>query len=79
VEYIWVSLLGGLVGAGEFLSRYRDQPSAPFRSAAGWSYVLLNSAVACFGLWLLQTLKVQFVAADKVEIQATLSRCVKIT
>jgi hypothetical protein len=73
LEYVWVVLLGGLVGAGEIVSRYRDQPSAPFRSPVGWSYVLLNSAAACLGLWLLHTFKVQFVAKDKSEIQTTLT------
>jgi hypothetical protein len=34
LDFLWVALLGGLVGTGEPITRYRDAPTAVLRSAA---------------------------------------------
>ena len=47
--------LGDLVGVGELVSRYRDEPAAAFRSAAAYCYLGLNAVAGVLGLALVHT------------------------
>lgn len=48
--YLCVAGLGGLVGAGELISRYQDAPRQAILSAPGLFYVLLNVLVSVLAL-----------------------------
>jgi hypothetical protein len=49
-DWILVGLLGGTVGIGELLSRYRDAPIKALLSPPATAYVLLNAAAAVLAL-----------------------------
>jgi hypothetical protein len=49
-DYLWVALLGGLVGTGELISRYRDEPGRVFRAPPAYLYIALNVVAAMAGL-----------------------------
>lgn len=53
-------LLGGLVGTGELISRYRDAPSAVLRSAAAWIYLALNGLASVMALTLVRAFDIEF-------------------
>ena len=51
-EWLTVSIIGGGVGAGELIARYRDAPSRALGTIPAWIYIALNIAasIAAFGL-----------------------------
>lgn len=51
-SYIVAGALGGLVGLGELLSRYRDDSVRTMAGAGAWTYVLLNTAASVGALYL---------------------------
>jgi hypothetical protein len=53
-NYLIAGLLGGLLGAAELLSRYRDKPSLLLRVPATWAYVLVNFAAALAAFLVIQ-------------------------
>lgn len=55
MEYLLVSLIGGVVGASELLFRYRDAPRRTFKKGAAWLYVLSNAVAAGVALLLIRT------------------------
>jgi hypothetical protein len=52
VDFVMVALLGGAVGLGELVARYRDAPLAAVRSAPALLYLGLNAGAAVIALWL---------------------------
>jgi len=48
-----VALLGGLVGASELISRYKDDPFAALKTWPGASYISINSAASVVALGLI--------------------------
>jgi len=52
LDWVAVALLGGVVGAGELASRYKDDPMAAIRTWPAIFYIAINSAasVAALGL-----------------------------
>jgi hypothetical protein len=53
VDYVAVALIGGLVGLGELVARYRDAPGSALRNAAAGLYVGINAAAALAALGLI--------------------------
>ncbi len=49
-RYTAVSLIGGGVGVGELVSRYRDRPAKALTTWAAMGYVLINAAAAAAAL-----------------------------
>lgn len=49
-DYMGVMVLGGLVGFGELVSRYRDDPLSAFKRVAGLTYIALNAAAGAGAL-----------------------------
>ena len=52
-EFALVAFLGGFVGVGELVSRYRDDPAAALKTLAGITYILLNALAAAAALLLI--------------------------
>jgi len=50
LDYVAAALLGGLVGAGELSSRYRDAPGRALYTRPALFYILLNIAVSVAAL-----------------------------
>jgi hypothetical protein len=52
IDWAAVAVLGGLVGASELISRYKDNPFAALKTWPGVSYISINSiaSVAVLGL-----------------------------
>lgn len=52
LDWIAVAVLGGVVGASELISRYKDDPGAAIKSRPAVFYIVINSAasVAALGL-----------------------------
>lgn len=63
-DYAWVALLGGLVGTGELISRYRDEPGRVFRAPSAYLYILVNIAAAVLGLRLIRLFEWKFGMGD---------------
>lgn len=53
LDYLIVALFGGLVGAGELVSRYRDAPLRALRTGPAVLYVAINVAAAAGALGLI--------------------------
>jgi hypothetical protein len=53
LDFILVAALGGVVGAGELVSRYRDAPKGALRSGAAAFYIFLNVAASFAALALI--------------------------
>ena len=53
LDFILVAALGGVVGAGELVSRYRDAPTGALRSGAAAFYIFLNVAASLAALALI--------------------------
>ena len=65
LDFLWVALLGGLVGTGELITRYRDAPTASLRSLAALFYIALNALAAILALAMVRAFGVDFgLAAD---------------
>jgi hypothetical protein len=62
------SLIGGLVGAGELLARYRSDPKRLLRAFSAWLYVLMNAGASCGALALIHGFNWTF-GAETVEGQ----------
>ena len=50
LDYVTVALLGGLVGSGELVSRYRDAPGKALYTRPALFYILLNIAASVAAL-----------------------------
>jgi hypothetical protein len=50
VDYVAVACIGGLVGIGELVSRYRDEPSKALLTIPAVIYVAVNAAAAVIAL-----------------------------
>ena len=46
LDWAAVALLGGIVGASELISRYKDDPAAAIRTWPARFYVALNGAAS---------------------------------
>lgn len=57
LEYVAVMALGGLVGIGELVSRYRDAPGRALKTIPALFYIALNMGAAAGALFLLTVLK----------------------
>src|SRR5581483_11650312 len=55
LEWPAVAILGGVVGASELISRYKDRPGAAIRSWPAVSYILINSGASVGALGLIRT------------------------
>jgi len=56
----WIAIfVGACVAIIEILSRYNDEPTRIFRSYATWIYILTNSAVALFVLYIAKIVKLE--------------------
>lgn len=60
VQYVLVLLLGGGVGAGELVSRYKDAPGKAIKNTYGLFYITINSAAALLALVAIKALGVNF-------------------
>lgn len=65
LDYVAVALLGGLVGAGELSSRYRDAPGRALYTRPVLFYILLNIAASVIALALTHTFGWTFGASGK--------------
>ncbi|MGI8334140.1 hypothetical protein ACRYCC_29655 [Actinomadura scrupuli] len=65
--YLIVAALGGLVGATELISRYRDRPASLIRVVSTWGYVLINAAAGAAALLLMHIFGWDFGAAQGTE------------
>jgi hypothetical protein len=61
--YLIVAALGGLVGATELISRYRDRPASLIKVLSTWAYVLINAAAGATALLLMHIFGWDFGAA----------------
>jgi hypothetical protein len=61
--YIAAVLLGGMVGAIELATRYRDQPIALVKLLSAWVYVAVNAAASGFALLFIHTFNWHFGAS----------------
>lgn len=52
-----VIAIGVLTGWTELAQRYRDSPTGPLKTWAGWTYIGVNGAAALGALWLVRELK----------------------
>lgn len=55
--YFWVSLLGGLVGVVELISRYRDNPLRAISRFPAIAYIAFNVAASILALYLIIEIK----------------------
>jgi len=53
--YVVAGLLGGLVGAAELASRYKDRPAALVQISSAWIYVILNVVASLAALLLVRS------------------------
>jgi hypothetical protein len=53
VDYAAAALIGGLVGLGELVARYRDAPGSALRNTAASLYIGINAAAAIAALGLI--------------------------
>jgi hypothetical protein len=60
LDYIAVILFGGLVGATELLSRYRDKPFHALTNPFGLIYITVNSVAAMLTLWIIRAFSLDF-------------------
>jgi len=51
---LWVAVFGALVGIGELISRYRDNPWGTIKSPPGFFYIALNALVSVAALILIR-------------------------
>ncbi|MCW2883909.1 MAG: hypothetical protein QOE54_7408 [Streptosporangiaceae bacterium] len=61
--YLIVAALGGLVGAAELISRYRDRPASLARVISTWAYVLINAGAGATALLLIHIFEWDFGAS----------------
>lgn len=54
MDYVVVALIGGLVGTGELISRYRDAPTAALKTLPASGYILINAAASLAALGLIR-------------------------
>jgi len=54
LDWAAVALIGGVVGASELISRYKDDPAAAIRSWPAWFYVAINSTASLGALGLIR-------------------------
>jgi hypothetical protein len=70
-----VLLFGGIVGAGELVSRYRDAPGKAIKNLYGLYYIAINAVAALLALMAVRTLGLEFGLKDKLHamwiVQAT--------
>ena len=66
-NYLIAGLIGGLVGAIELISRYRDNPWAAVREKMAWFYMGVNFAAALVAYHLVTTFNVYFGFDPKTE------------
>src|SRR5215475_5660212 len=59
-SYISAALLGGLVGAIELATRYRDRPGALIELPSAWLYVVVNAGASAGALFLAHTFNWDF-------------------
>lgn len=55
VAYVSVFLFGGLVGAAELISRYKDRPTRAATTSPALFYITLNALGSCAALYLIAT------------------------
>ncbi|MDO8501466.1 MAG: Ig-like domain-containing protein [Gemmatimonadaceae bacterium] len=60
IDFGLVAAFGGLIGAGELVSRYRDAPVSAVNTTPGWIYIALNAAAAAFVLSLIRAFDWKF-------------------
>lgn len=53
IDYFWVALLGALVGLGELLSRYRDEPLRAATVLPSYFYIAINAGASIAALSLI--------------------------
>ena len=53
-DYVCVALLGALVGMGELISRYRDEPARAATVLPSYIYIAINAAVSVIALALIR-------------------------
>jgi hypothetical protein len=60
VDYLWVVLIGSVVGYSELATRYRDVPSAVIRILGAWIYILVNGSAAALALYVVRVFSWDF-------------------
>jgi hypothetical protein len=74
-DFLLVGVLGAFIGAGELVSRYRDEPSHVFKAPATYAYLVLNISAALAGLGLIRLFDWTFGMAgggDKLRVMQVL-------
>lgn len=74
MDYLWVALIGLLVGGTEIASRYRDDPWRAVRNFPAFFYIVVNVGAASMALYLIKDvfeLKFNFsdAASDATKLQ----------
>lgn len=69
--YALAASIGGLVGLGELIFRYRDAPAALFRRSASWAYVGFNAAAATAALAFIVAFGWRFGQTDEDSLRVT--------
>lgn len=64
-DYLWVALLGMLLGAAELISRYKDDPAAVLKSLPGVLYLALNGFAPIFALYVIHSFGWNFGISSK--------------
>lgn len=64
MDYVIVALIGGLVGTGELISRYRDAPTAALLTAPASVYVGVNAGASLAALGLIRVFGWNFGQTD---------------
>jgi len=62
--YIWVSMLGGLVGIVELISRYRDNPLRAITRFPAIIYIIFNVAASILALYLILAIKPEWLIGE---------------
>ncbi len=70
-DYLWVALIGVLLGAAELSSRYRDAPLRALVTPAALTYIGLNLLASIICLYLIQAVDLDFKVEDPYKARVT--------
>ena len=70
--YVWVSILGGLVGIVELISRYRDNPLRAITRFPAIIYIVFNVAASILALYLILVIRPDWLLGEGGDFRAPL-------